>query len=310
MSEFYQRAADQIKNDYDIYEREATGSNWRFRRVAKLDIYMVEYNISLGMGSHIPTPKKLAGKKGIVNPKNDDDKCIIYCIAMAQLFRKDLLGAHPERITPDIKKQAEELDLSDVNFPAWWKDIATIEKNNPDIKINVFGCEKGIRPLRHSKDEDAIDLLLISDGEKKHFCWIKNLNRLVVKKGHSQHLCKRCLNHFTSPQALSNHKKECNLRPTALQTFPEPGTKLSWGMKKPSKKNPNKSYADYQCQKQLNRSMQVPVVFYADFESRIQPVDTCQPTQTNLTRKKFKNTPQFHSVLLSSGLTMFTHQKR
>ena len=125
VSEFYQKAADQIKNDYDIYERKATGSNWRFRRIDKLDIYMAEYHISLG-GSYIPTPKKLDAKKGIVSPRNNDDRCIIYCIAMAQLFRKGLLGAHPERITPDIIKQAEELDLSGVNFPAGWKDICLL----------------------------------------------------------------------------------------------------------------------------------------------------------------------------------------
>ena len=81
-----------------------------------------------GCGSYIPTPKKLAAKKAIVNPQNKDDKCIQYFIAMAIVSRKGHLGVPPERITPDIRRQAEELNWRGVNFPAWWRDINTIEK--------------------------------------------------------------------------------------------------------------------------------------------------------------------------------------
>ena len=32
--------------------------------------------------SFIPTPKKLADKKTIINPQNKDDKCFLYAIGM------------------------------------------------------------------------------------------------------------------------------------------------------------------------------------------------------------------------------------
>jgi len=47
-----------------------------------------------------------------------------------------------------------------------------------------------------------------------------------------------------------------------------------------------------QGQLQLNKSMQVPVVIYADFESCIQPIDTCQPSSNgSYTNKIQKHKP-------------------
>ena len=36
-------------------------------------------------------------------------------------------------------------------------------------------------PLRHAKQENAIDLLLIDDGQKQHYCLIKKFNRLMAR---------------------------------------------------------------------------------------------------------------------------------
>ena len=47
------------------------GSGWRFVRVEKLDINSVIYK-PLRASSYIPLPKKLAGKKAIVNIKNSN----------------------------------------------------------------------------------------------------------------------------------------------------------------------------------------------------------------------------------------------
>jgi len=55
------------------------------------------------------------------------------------------------------------------------------------IGINVFGSnEKGeIYLLRRSKSETCendIDLLFISNEKTNHYCWIKDLERLMVQK--------------------------------------------------------------------------------------------------------------------------------
>lgn len=48
------------------------------------------------------------------------------------------------------------------------------------ISVNVFGTEKGtVYPIHLTKQraERLVDLLPISNGQRSHYCWIKNLNR-------------------------------------------------------------------------------------------------------------------------------------
>jgi len=209
------------------------GSNWEFRGVVTLDINTAAYK-PLNGGGYIDLPKILENKKAIINMKNDDDQCFKWCVTRAL----NPVEKNPQRITPDLRKQAEKLNWNNINFPASFKDIKTFEENNPGIKINVFGYEKDeIYPLRHTKDEDAIDLLFLSNEKTNHYCWIKNLNRLLVRNGNSTHCCRRCLNVFTSLRALGNHKTYCDLEGAVRRVFPEPGTKLGYGLV-----NPNDNY--------------------------------------------------------------------
>jgi len=73
------------------------------------------------------------------------------------------------------------------------------------------------------------------------------------------HYCKRCLNGFTSNDAVTKHKKDYDQH-NAVE-LPKPSTILK--------------YEHY------NRQMRVPFVIYADFESCIKPIDTCQPNPNN-----------------------------
>ena len=124
----------------------------------------------------------------------------------------------------DRRKQAEKLNWNNINFPASFEDIKTFEKNN-GIGINVFGSEKGkIYPLYLSKSENCendIDLLFLSNEKTNHYCWIKNLVRLLAQNGNSTHCCRRCLNLFTSRQALKNHKTYCDLQDAVRRILPE-----------------------------------------------------------------------------------------
>ena len=155
--------------------------------------------------------------------------------------------------------------------------INKFERNN-NVSVNVFGYEKDLYPLYISKHENdtRVDLLLISDGEKKHYCWIKNFNRLMssrTEKSHnSMHYCRRCLNGFTRIEALTKHSEYCSQQDAQKIELPEPGTMLSF--------------------KNYSRKMRVPFVVYADFESFIKPIDTCQPNpNTSYTNKYQKHVP-------------------
>ena len=119
-------------------------------------------------------------------------------------------------------------------FSVSLKGIDIFEKNNK-VSIHVFGYEKEVYPLRISKyvseikeDLKAVDLLLISEGDIKHYCWIKNLSRLMSIEGnhHAMHYCRRCINGFTSKEALSNHNEYCSQQDTHKIVMPEPETML------------------------------------------------------------------------------------
>ena len=119
-------------------------------------------------------------------------------------------------INQKIKQQSEKFDWSGLKFPAKLNQIAIFEKNNPEISVNVFGFEGVVYPLRISKktkSERIVNLLLISDGEKQHYCLIKSLSRLlssqVTKHDHAKSFCLNCLNHFPDGEKLKIHEEYC-----------------------------------------------------------------------------------------------------
>ena len=109
-----------------------------------------------------------------------------------------------ERITNELKEQSERLDWSGLKFPVKLDQIVIFEKFNPQISINVFGFEdKVVYPLRLSKrkseqrerseSEQTINLLLISDGEKQHYCLIKSFEPAPIKPSFRPQGIKRVL---------------------------------------------------------------------------------------------------------------------
>ena len=58
------------------------GTNWGFHSVLSLDLHIVKYE-PLGGSSYIPLPDFLAGKKAIINLKNEDDECFKWAITRA-----------------------------------------------------------------------------------------------------------------------------------------------------------------------------------------------------------------------------------
>ena len=51
------------------------------------------------------------------------------------------------------------------------------------ISVNVFGYEYLVNPLRISehnyKRENTVNLILILDDTKQHYCWIKDISKLL-----------------------------------------------------------------------------------------------------------------------------------
>ena len=97
-------------------------------------------------------------------------------------------------------------------------DIYKFENHKSSISVNVFGYEKAGYPLRISKHnykrESTVNILLISDYTKQHYCWIKDISKLLSlqtsKDSHVRHVCFRCLNTFKTEKSLASHHEYCN----------------------------------------------------------------------------------------------------
>ena len=94
------------------------------------------------------------------------------------------------------------------------KDFRKIKKMN-NICINVFGYENGLTfPIYVSdqKLKNSMDLLLVTDGDKSHYVYIKNFNKFIfhkTKNKNKKYFCKSCLQCFSSENVLTKHKEDC-----------------------------------------------------------------------------------------------------
>ena len=233
------------------------GSNWIFKRVIRLDVNFVRWKPlggkPLGGSAWIPLPEKLAQKKAIINMKNKDDFCFKWCVTRAA----NMVENHPERITEDLREQAEKFDWTDCKFPMPLEKIKFFEKRN-NLSINVYEWNGHASPLIVTKEEKPfyIDLVFLTKGtDQAHFALVKNFSRFAScqvpgKGGNERVFCKRCLNSFPRVESLEKHKEICG--EFAAAKIELPGGKCFF--------------------KNWERMMHIPVVGYADFESILKPL--------------------------------------
>ena len=268
-SVIYDRSIQTIEERIQNFNQR--GSNWRFQRVLSLDIHFTDFQPLRG-STFLPLPRKIASKKAVINMKNDDDQCFKWSVVRAL----NPVEKNSERITNELKDQSERLDWSGLKFTVKLDQIVIFEKLNPQISINVFGFEGDVYPLRlsKSKSEQTINLLLISDGEKQHYCLIKSLSRLLSsqmsKHDHANSFCLNCLNHFPNEEKLKIHEEYCLKNQAIRIEMPEKGSFISFI--------------------HHNRSIKVPFVVYADFEAFTEEISTCEPND----KKRFTQKYQRH----------------
>ena len=277
VSDLYKTMTDKMLNSLAAYQQR--GSNWVFDSIVELTFHTVKYE-PLSGSSYIELPKALADKKAIINMKNNDNECFKWCIARAL----NLVDKHPERITKILRLQADKLNWKDLKFPMELTQISRFEKLN-EVSVNVFGYEKVVYPLRvstHMYDySHHVNLLLISEGEKKHYCLIKSMSRLlssqVSTKKAKKFFCPRCLNFFGRQDLLDKHLELCGNNEAVRIKMPEEGTFVYF--------------------KNYHKMMDMPFVIYADFESimrairKIQKMKKKKKKKKSFTKKKQKHIP-------------------
>ena len=209
-----------------IAEWLSEGSGWVVEEILNHYINVASY-IPLRGNSYIPLPKELRNsKKGLLNLKNEDNKCFLWC----HIRHKNPAKKDPQRVKISDKEFVQKLDYSGITFPVQIKDVGKIEKQN-SINISIFGYEnEKIYPIRISEEkyDDHMELLYITEGkEKNHHVLIQNFNRLMfnfTKHKETKHFCMRCLHCFSSKNLVERHQPDCfALNGTQAIEMPEEG---------------------------------------------------------------------------------------
>ena len=280
--EIYGEMVDEIEEEIQKVEQ-AEGSGWVFLEVENLTLHTDIWD-PIKASSYIDLPEELKNKNAIINMKNENnDKCFLWCVLRA-LNPKD---NHPERIDKDLKSKEHTLNMEGIDYPVSLKNIKRFEKQNLDISISVLGYskEERIYPLRISKftkvkkeyeRKHNIVLLLIKNGDNSHYCLVKNesalLSSQVNSHGHKLYFCLNCLNGYDDPEKLEKHKEYCGEEESIKINMPPPDTYIKF--------------------KNFLYSERAPFTIYADFESLVKPLDTCEPDpKKSFTLKYQKHEP-------------------
>ena len=167
ISELYDEMADEIEEEIQKVN-ESEGSGWTFAVVISLVLHTTRWEPIYG-SSYMPLDPYLANKKAIINMKNEDDKCFMWCVLRALYPKND----HPERIDKDLKSKQDIINMKDIHYPVSLKAIDHFEHLNPNISISVLGYNKEDRvfPLRISKytgcDYDISFIIIKGSGERR-----------------------------------------------------------------------------------------------------------------------------------------------
>ena len=223
-------------------DEQLEGSGFQFQAIEEviLEIYKVN---DIQASSYIELPPKYKNSQSIINIKNNDQYCFLWCI-LAQLYPVE---NHKDRISKYII-HLNKLNLKGLEFPMKVKDIPKFENLN-NLNINVFELTGNVlTPIHINKNylQPQIDLLLYEN----HYCLITKLHCLINKDSHMKHVCRRCLTAFSSQPVLIDHIDRCQKQQPTKITF-------SW-------KNQLK-FEDYYMK------VPVPMRVYADFECINQP---------------------------------------
>ena len=170
-----------------------------------------------------------------------------------------------------------------IKFPMKKTQISLFEKNNPEYAVNVLGYSgaSGIYPARISKhytsNRIAINLMLISSGNQQHYVLIKNMSRLVGMQTNKHkgktYICLNCFNTFSLKKSFKQHTEFCLSNEAVKISMPKKGTTIKFD--------------------KFGKSLKVPFVIYADFESFTEKVksDGVYDDTQSYTKKYQKHTP-------------------
>ena len=195
--------------------------------------------------------------------KNEDDQCFIWAVTRAHYP----VDKNSERTSKELRKQAEELNWDDIEFPTpcLGKIYKKFEDNN-DLSLLVFGhknAKTGINiiPLYVpiERRENVVRLFFLKSDENSHCCVISSMSRLISKQVNNHHgreiyVCDYCLNHFGRQDFLDKHTESCSKHEAVNTILPEPG----------------KNILKF---RNIQNCVECPIKIYTDSESFLPPIN-------------------------------------
>ena len=271
VEEVFEEMIEEIETSIQRVEN-AEGSGWVLEKIIDIKLHTAKWD-PLNAGSYIDLPTNLKNKKAIINMKNQDDKCFLWCVLRALNPKNN----HPERVDKDLISKQDTLNMKGIKYPVSFRDINRFESLNSNTSITVLGHNQDERvyPLKVSNFtgcEHDITLMLLKDGEISHYCLVNNVSALIASqinnhKG-TRNICLNCFNGYNTKQALDKHKEYCYNNECVKTIMPEPGTFLRF--------------------KNFPHSEKVPFVVYADTEALIKEIHNCDPNPNKSYTKKYQ----------------------
>ena len=152
----------------------------------------------------------------MINLQNKDEQCFKWAV-IAALHHEEIKKDN-QRI-PRLRPYESLYNWEGFQFAVSKKKIDKFEKNNPDIAVNVlFSKKKNIYAARrfecNMKCKKQSNLLMIADGENRHYTAIKGVSRLLkslnaIHKG-AYHFFMNCFNDFRTEPARGKHCEYCS----------------------------------------------------------------------------------------------------
>jgi hypothetical protein len=280
LNEYYLRVKTKLTNE--MQEFEIKDSQWRLEKIFDLELCINKF-IPLRGESYISLLKSIQRKHAVINVKNSDNKCFLWAL---------LSALHPVEHNPQRVSRYKswehvyDEEFKDIEFPVKLTDIHKIAERL-NISINVYSIDEFkpvMNPLKITKieKEQHIDLLYLKKKNKEHYCWIKDLWKLVghsqiSKNGHKRFLCRMCLTSLKTQDKLNEHKTYCMHNKCTRVVLPEPDNNIV-------------KFSHH------NHSLKVPVAIYAVFECMLEKIENCQPCD----KISYINPYQKHTLLFVS----------
>ena len=294
LGDTYDEMKDKIREKLSKFQK--NGSGWRLKSIIGLEIGITKFDPLSGCG-YSKLPKNVTSKKAVINMMNkrckegeESEQCdCVKCEESKMCFKWAVTRAlnpvedNPQRITNELRKQAEKYEWEGITFPTKVNTICVWEKNN-GVNINVFGYDEDAKKLytiRIAELKDSSETINLYLHDDNHYCVIKDLGRLISAQlsgnDHGKGICLRCLNAFgrltekkmKKKSLLEIHEEICLSHKLQCSVYPNPG--------------------EYTKFKNVERLHDVPFAVYADFESFVEPIQYAEQDPSKSFTIKYQN---------------------